>query len=229
MKRRLGFLNAILFWSYSLVVDLCADFLSIPRDNLAVPFAAGCFAGVCVCFISVPIELVKVQAQTSEESSLEIFRRIANEQGLLGFCQGGLVTLLRDSIGYGFYFLAYDGLSELLCTSSSGNIWGVLFAGGIAGCVSWFVIYPLDLVKTRLQSPKLREHRHLLPYEGHVDPQVQTGSQLTEMIDCFRVLYEEYGIIAFYRSLYIAMVRAFVVNAVIFWVNDWILTITSTA
>ena len=53
----------------------------------------------------------------------------------------------------------------------------VLAAGGVAGSVSWAIIYPLDVVKARLQT--------------------QTQGQYTGMVDCFRKSVQAEG----WRSL----------------------------
>src|ERR1700761_8671424 len=56
-------------------------------------------------------------------------------------------------------FCTYD-MSKRLLASPSEDInnlgaWKVLLAGGIAGCISWATIFPLDVIKTRIQSQPL--------------------------------------------------------------------------
>lgn len=213
----------MLFWSYGLVVRLCSSEYTRGHHSLFVSFMAGLFAGACVCFVSVPTELVKVQAQTTDESSIEVMQRILQENGLLGFCQGGLVTILRDSIGYAFYFLAYDGLLDLLCSITKHKQWAVLLAGGLAGCISWFSIYPLDVVKTRLQTHIHTENDLIIHHERPDWGLGVTESQVLGIMNCTRALWEEDGFPGFFKGLPVALLRAFVVNAVIFWVNGLIL------
>ena len=125
------------------------------------------------------------------------------------------MTIIRDSIGYGFYFLAYDGLVDRL-SQSVGSTMGILLAGGFAGCISWFSIFPLDTVKTRMQALTMSEARLLLEDHSMVHEQGQG------IVECMTMIYHESGIYGLYRGLPAAMVRAFLVNAVIFWIDDLI-------
>jgi solute carrier family 25 carnitine/acylcarnitine transporter 20/29 len=87
----------------------------------------------------------------------------------------------------------------------------ILLCGGIAGVVTWASVFPLDMIKTRLQaqtiahrSPRATEAQSLLR------PQRQTLSS-------FQIAKETYraeGIKVFYRGLGVCSVRAFIVNAV---------------
>jgi solute carrier family 25 carnitine/acylcarnitine transporter 20/29 len=75
-------------------------------------------------------------------------RDIYRTTGLRGLYYGGMVTSLRDSIGYGFYFWGYEGSKLLLlddADSDSVRMWKMLTAGGIAGCVTWASVYPLGV------------------------------------------------------------------------------------
>jgi solute carrier family 25 carnitine/acylcarnitine transporter 20/29 len=94
-------------------------------------------------------------------SSLAIVRQIFAREGLRGLYRGGAVTAVRDSVGYGFYFCAYDASKQIFGGTrnyggrgegESLSAWKILMCGGIAGCVSWASIFPLDVVKTRVQS-----------------------------------------------------------------------------
>ncbi|KAF9094141.1 hypothetical protein BGX29_007693 [Mortierella sp. GBA35] len=137
-------------------------------------FAAGFVAGVACFLVSTPTELVKCRAQViasrmdptssaaaqrailSESGSWHVTKDVVRRFGLRGLYQGGWVTILRDAPGYGVYFLSYEGLKRLLevpAGETGGiNTWKLLFAGGLAGTLSWASIYPLDVIKTRLQT-----------------------------------------------------------------------------
>lgn len=52
------------------------------------------------------------------------------------------------------YFLSYEWLSRKMNAESLSGAAGaaaVLTAGGMAGTASWFVSYPIDVIKSRLQ------------------------------------------------------------------------------
>jgi solute carrier family 25 (mitochondrial carnitine/acylcarnitine transporter), member 20/29 len=73
-------------------------------------------------------------------------RAIYGTHGLRGLYFGGLITSLRDSIGYGFYFWGYESVKLILLdeADSEGMRMGkMLTAGGIAGCITWASVYPL--------------------------------------------------------------------------------------
>lgn len=70
--------------------------------------------------------------------------------------------MIRDAPSYGIYFWVYEGMKRLLevdqtQNASGSNAWKLLLAGGMAGAVSWTSIYPLDVVKSRLQMQVVDE------------------------------------------------------------------------
>lgn len=75
-------------------------------------------------------------------------RDIYRSNGMRGLYFGGLITSLRDSIGYGFYFWGYEGAKYILLDPSDSErmkAGKMLSAGGIAGCITWASVYPLGL------------------------------------------------------------------------------------
>lgn len=80
-------------------------------------------------------------------------RDIYRAHGLRGLYFGGLITSLRDSIGYGFYFWGYEGAKLLLLDTGDSErvrMGKMLTAGGIAGCITWASVYPLGSVSRRI-------------------------------------------------------------------------------
>lgn len=66
---------------------------------------AGAVGGLASWSISSPTELVKCRAQLSSHQSVSswtVTKDILRSQGLEGLYFGGLVTSIRDSVGYGF-------------------------------------------------------------------------------------------------------------------------------
>jgi len=98
-------------------------------------FISGFFAGLGGSIILNPMELYKVRAQNRIEPIY-----IKPMYGLK-------TTMCRESLGISFYFGTYHYLFDNgRCNS--------LFSGGIAGWMSWFISYPFDVIKTRVQSNK---------------------------------------------------------------------------
>lgn len=97
-----------------------------------------------------------------------IIRDVVQKQGLRGFYQGYFSVFLRESTQMGLYFLAYEVAKEWFQARNGGKdtIVGLLSAGAIAGMYSpnllcrqlrvgvagWTSNYPVDVIKTRMQS-----------------------------------------------------------------------------
>lgn len=90
-------------------------------------------------------------------------RRILREDGLPGLFRGLTATFTREMPGYFFFFLAYEATRQLLTPpGKSKDEIGPLrtvVAGGVAGVTLWTIIFPADVVKSRLQvAPHLLAH-----------------------------------------------------------------------
>lgn len=102
----------------------------------------------------------------------------------------------------------------------------VLLCGGLAGIVTWSSIFPLDVVKTRVQTQLLpsapvqtTEHQALLRPGGAIG----TSRGRLSTLEVARQAYHSEGASVFFRGLGICSVRAFVVNAVQWAVYEWMM------
>ena len=104
-----GAVGSILYMSYNRVTDLMNAGNSC-QSSLWMTFLAGAIAGLPTWVVNTPTELVKCRTQLSSPlaSSFEVAKDIIRTSGIRGLYFGGAVTILRDSIGYGFYFWAYE-------------------------------------------------------------------------------------------------------------------------
>ncbi|CAJ0829442.1 6082_t:CDS:10 [Entrophospora sp. SA101] len=183
----LAFLNSILFASYGGIIL----------------YIAGFGAGIACFLVSTPTELVKCRAQ------IAITTNYLRQPFQYGLYKGGLVTIIRDAPGYGVYFWAYEGLKRVLEVTSSdsnsdrNNVLKLLFAGGTAGLLSWASIYPLDVIKTRLQT--------------------QQQNYYSGIIDCAIKSYREEGAKVFFKGMSTTLVRAWPVNAVTFFAYELVI------
>lgn len=92
----------------------------------------------------------------------------------------------------------------------------VLLCGGIAGIATWASVFPLDVIKTRIQaqtpwevSPSMRPQ----DTQSLLRP-VQAQGRVLGAFEIAREAYRLEGLRVFYRGLGICSIRAFVVNAV---------------
>lgn len=250
-----GALNALLFVSYNRSEELLNRALSayIPSSssphttgsttgsNLWTTFLAGAIGGLATWVVSTPTELVKCRAQLSTDphaSSWDITKRVLRtEGGVRGLYFGGTVTALRDSVGYGFYFWSYelttrwmeqwsrvhDGWSRNFAGSETAK---TLLCGGLAGIVTWASIFPLDVIKTRVQAQVLGA-----PSTGTIAVVTGESSPLLRnpapkrlgAIEVARDAYREGGLRVFFRGLAVCSLRAFIVNAVQWATYEWIM------
>uniref|UniRef100_G3PHK1 Mitochondrial basic amino acids transporter n=1 Tax=Gasterosteus aculeatus TaxID=69293 RepID=G3PHK1_GASAC len=164
------------------------------------------------CVICCPMELAKTRMQlqgTGEKkssrklykNSLDCLVRIYNREGLRGVNRGMVTTLIRETPGFGVYFLSYDVLTRALGCEPNDRymIPKLLFAGGMAGIASWLSTYPVDVIKSRLQADGVGGVRQ---YSG--------------IADCVRQSVRREGYMVFTRGLTSTLLRAFPVNAATF-------------
>lgn len=89
----------------------------------------------------------------------------------------------------------------------------ILLCGGIAGIVTWASIFPLDMVKTRLQAQTMHDNSFTQTANENQSFLRQPRAMLNSF-ETAREVYRAEGMGAFYRGLGICSVRAFIVNAV---------------
>lgn len=218
-----GALNALLFTSYHHSLAL------LPRaHDRPAPwafFVAGAVAGLATFVVSTPTEVVKCRAQvrragTSETSALlgssarlsswAIARGVWRTEGLRGFYAGGVVTTVRDALGYGFYFATYEVLKDAFAGEGKEGprmeAARVLLCGGVAGVATWVSVFPLDVIKTRVQT----------------QPSLDVLANRRGAMEISREMYTSEGIRPFFRGLTICCVRAFIVNAAQWAVYEYV-------
>ncbi|KAK1358291.1 Mitochondrial arginine transporter BAC2 [Heracleum sosnowskyi] len=208
--------NALVFQTYALLSRAC-DSSVHPTDP---PSYKGVFlgafgTGAIQSLILSPVELVKIRLQLqgivpnkAEQAQnfngpTSVVKGIYRTEGLRGIYRGLTVTVLRDAPSYAFYFFTYEYVREQLhpgCRKSGQETCKtMLMAGGLAGVASWTCCYPLDVVKTRLQS---QSPSSPLKYNG--------------IVDCLQKSVRQEGYRVLFRGLGTAVSRAFVVNGAVF-------------
>ncbi|XP_028809031.1 mitochondrial basic amino acids transporter-like isoform X2 [Denticeps clupeoides] len=182
------------------------------KDTPTNQFLAGAAAGAIQSVICCPMELAKTRMQmqgTGEKksrhkvykNSLDCLARIYRREGLAGVNRGMVSTLVRETPGFGVYFLAYDLLTAALgCEPEDPYmIPKLLCAGGMSGIASWLSTYPVDVIKSRLQA------------DGAGGAYRYGG-----IADCVRQSVRQEGWRVFTRGLTSTLLRAFPVNAATF-------------
>ncbi|MBE7182773.1 MAG: MC/SLC25 family protein, partial [Terriglobus roseus] len=214
---------------------------------LGAVWLAGAAGGLASFVVSAPTELVKCRVQVLDRaagaagepaaSSWGVAREVVRREGLRGLYFGGAVTSVRDAVGYGFYFWSYELLKQAWTRreeSVAGGTVGeadadaalkVLVCGGVAGVVTWASIFPLDVVKTRVQTqafetPAIAGERQTLLGGASTGAPRRVGAWQVA-----RQAYLNEGFAVFFRGLGVCSVRAFIVNAVQWAVYEWTMQI----
>uniref|UniRef100_A0A1B6HNY3 Mitochondrial carrier protein n=3 Tax=Homalodisca TaxID=139475 RepID=A0A1B6HNY3_9HEMI len=89
------------------------------------------------------------------------------------------------------------------------HVWCIMIAGAAAGVISWSVVVPLDVVKTRIQA------------DSKSDPKYKN------MLDCIIKSYKHDGITVFFRGYGVVALRALPVNAVTFVGYEFLISFCS--
>ncbi|ETI25056.1 hypothetical protein G647_04426 [Cladophialophora carrionii CBS 160.54] len=217
-----GALNSILFLSFNRSLSLMDpgifDYTKLAGVDLSKIWVAGAIGGLATFVVSAPSELIKCRAQLvidGQGSSYHVLKDVWKHGGIRGLYYGGTITAFRDSFGYGWYFWSYELTKRLLLSRQadpfvSPTAADVLISGGIAGVVTWVSIYPLDVIKTRLQTQPswTVERQRLLPGSEMAAHREQSSLAIA------RQVWRSSGIGGFYRGVGICSLRAFIVNAV---------------
>jgi solute carrier family 25 (mitochondrial carnitine/acylcarnitine transporter), member 20/29 len=227
-----GALNALLFVTYNRTSDLLNSSTAGAPLSLWTTWLAGAIGGLATWVVSTPTELIKCRAQITSSpaaaSSWSITKEILRTEGIRGLYFGGVVTALRDSIGYGFYFWSYELSTRLMMSkmrergSDTQEAAKVLLCGGLAGVVTWASIFPLDVIKTRVQTQVLSDST-TTPLLGTERVAEGISRRRLGAVDVARNAYRSEGPGVFFRGLAVCSIRAFIVNAAQWTVYEWIM------
>ncbi|GFG35739.1 hypothetical protein Cfor_05195 [Coptotermes formosanus] len=175
--------------------------------------SAGFFAAFFSSFTLCPTELIKCRLQAMREVQMQsvtksghhqmigpwkLTQNIIQQEGVLGLFRGLGTTIAREMPGYFFFFGGYEATRGLLTpagkTKDEIGPLRTMIAGAVGGIVFWIVIFPADVVKSRIQVSRL------------------SGSLLSIMVQIFK----EEGYQALYSGLQPTLVRTIPATATLF-------------
>lgn len=122
-------------------------------DSLRTHALAGAAAGMLQSFACAPVELVKTRQQLARPAegmpsgAWAAARHILRNGGLRALFRGLGITMARDTPAFAIYFASYEAM-----TREDRSVLKVFTAGGVAGTLSWILLYPVDVVKSRVQG-----------------------------------------------------------------------------
>jgi len=164
----------------------------------------GAVAGIANTVISTPAEHIRIRMQSQGamanppyKSSLDCVKKIHSQNGMKGIFKGGNPTLLREAIAYAVYFSMYDWCLKKITGNNikDAEMYKIAFSGAFAGVCFWFSVFPIDLIKSKIQIDNF------------------SNPQYTSALDCMRQTYKAQGFGGFWRGLGPCLVRALPVNS----------------
>ncbi|CEG47258.1 mitochondrial carnitine acylcarnitine carrier [Plasmopara halstedii] len=175
-------------------------------DEACMGAFAGCFSATA---ITVPENIkCKLQFQRGHlgegryHGPLDCFIKVGKADGLKGLFRGYSALLLRD-VPFSFLFFgsyqAYTSeMVKVLGKESKDHLnpVAILASGGLAGATSWSIMFPVDVLKSRMQTA--------------------SSTNLLSLRGAFHAVNSEFGIYGFYRGWSAAVLRAFPANGSLF-------------
>mmetsp|Transcript_35406 Transcript_35406/g.83332 ORF Transcript_35406/g.83332 Transcript_35406/m.83332 type:complete len:301 (-) Transcript_35406:140-1042(-) len=204
--------NSVLFSSYAFAGRFLND------DPEQLPFAqkllCGSFSGLCVATVLTPVELIKCRMQTVNTASVkyanswQCLLATLKEGGVRSLFYGHTGTLAREVPGNAAWFGGYE-LGCILMTPEGGSRkdihpTGLAAAGALGGMSYWGLPFPMDVVKSKIQTGT-----HNLP------PGVKVS-----VPSVFNHVLKTEGVRGLYRGCGITVARAAPSNAVLFVVYE---------
>lgn len=168
--------NSVLFAAYGVCqkfVQVLVQKESVSKltvlENAFSGFFAAFFSGLALC----PTELVKCRLQAMMEVAASkgldshprigpwlLTRQILHQEGVPGFFRGLTATLMREMPGYFVFFGSYEMAREVFRkpgkTKDEIGLVPTIICGGIGGMSLWTLIFPADVVKSRIQVTSSR-------------------------------------------------------------------------
>jgi solute carrier family 25 carnitine/acylcarnitine transporter 20/29 len=217
--------NAVQFCAYGVAKDVVqrfsggqsprgADSVPAAEAKLGVPqmVAAAAITGFTIAFVEGPIDLFKTQLQTQVFKAQPLYSTfggcvsyIMKNYGIRGAFQGITPTIARNVPAVSSYFGGYELARESFARQQGVKVdqlpaSSVLLAGGLGGFSYWIATYPMDVIKSSMQS----------------DSPDRAQRKFTSIAGTAKILYGEGGVKRFFVGITPCLMRAFPANAVCF-------------
>eukprot|EP00124_Ichthyophonus_hoferi_P005558 Ihof_evm2s837 gene=Ihof_evmTU2s837 len=168
-----------------------------------------------------PIERVKLLLQVQDASTqikpqdkykgiVDCFKRVHYEQGFASFWRGNWANVVRYFPTQAFNFAFKDTYKMMFLKGvdrkkQPGQFFiGNILSGGFAGATTGFIVYPIDMARTRLAA----------------DVGTGAGRQYNGLVDCCKKITKSDGPRGLYRGFVISSVGYFVYRGLYFGCFD---------
>lgn len=132
-------------------------------------------AGMCQVLVTNPIEYIKIQYQMNVKGDSTLMGTIRELGGFKQLYKGASLCLMRDIPFSAIYFPTYAYLKASFPADKISSF----VAGTVAALPAAYFVTPLDMIKTRIQTP---------------------GNNYTSIVECAKQVYIKEGIRAFFKG-----------------------------
>lgn len=206
--------GGVQFASYRSISQLQAT-LPYRLPSSVESFISGAGAGAVATTVTYPLDLLRTRfaAQGTEKiyaSLLSSIRDIARDEGARGFFQGVGAANVQIVPYMGLFFASYEALRLRIGAINLPFGSGDATAGVLASVFAKTVVFPLDLVRKRLQvqgpTRSRYVHRNIPEYRG--------------VLRTLQMILRNEGIRGAYRGLTVSLVKAAPASAVTMWTYE---------
>ncbi|XP_050360880.1 calcium-binding mitochondrial carrier protein SCaMC-2 [Nymphalis io] len=161
------------FWRHSTYLDIGED-MNVPDDFTPTELQtgkwwrhllAGGIAGAVSRTCTAPLDRLKVflQVNPTRENMTKCLAKMINEGGFTGLWRGNGINVIKIAPESALKFAAYEQVKRLIKGEKNPlEIYERFVAGATAGAISQTVIYPLEVLKTRLALRKTGQYNGIL-------------------------------------------------------------------
>ncbi|GMM30987.1 organic acid transporter [Martiniozyma asiatica (nom. inval.)] len=134
-------------------------------------FLAGGAGGFANGFLAGPIEhaRIRLQIQTAGKAQfdgpLSVLKDLYANGGIKTIYRGLGPTLWREGLGIGIYFMTFEYLVQQTMIKNQierkqVESWKLCAYGGLAGYAMWCACYPIDVIKSKLQTDSYKSWKY---------------------------------------------------------------------
>ncbi|CAD8057139.1 unnamed protein product [Paramecium primaurelia] len=177
--------HAFYFSSYEILKTL----MDVNDENIhAQAFAfIGAVSTLWHDLIMVPFDVIKQRQQIQEKCFKRTVKTVLRQEGLIAFYRSFPITYLMSAPYQAIFFSANETIKTLMFKKSEHNFLSHFSCAAMAGCAAVFVMNPLDVVKTKLQTQSWHLNSSQVKY--------------STFLGSIKTIFKEEGYLGFYKGL----------------------------